>query len=107
MSDWMKRASTDQAKHKLFGILRAAKRSGTSDPVPYIKAAVHKEFPTLPDPKTFGVKDWERVGQAVMKTGKWDRGRWGPLPGQKGCLMPPELVTPEITKALSQRRIAA
>jgi hypothetical protein len=106
MSDWMKRASSDQAKHKLFAILRSAKRSGTGDPVPYIKVAVDKEFPPLRGPKSFTTQDWERFRQAAIKFGKWDRDRWGPRPGHKGCLMPAELITPELLKALTVRRVA-
>lgn len=106
MGDWIKRASSDQAKEKLLGILRLAKSNGTGDPVAYIRKAVDREFPPLRDPMTFTAKDWERFRQAAIKFGKWDRGRWGPLPGHKGCLMPAELITPELTRALAERRVA-
>jgi hypothetical protein len=106
MSGWIKRASSDQAKEKLLGILRLAKSNGTGDPVAYIRKAVDREFPPLRDPRTFEIKDWERIRQAAIKTGKWDRDKWGPPPGHKDCLMPDELVTADLLKALTERKVA-
>ena len=106
MSGWMKRSAGDAGKQKLLSILRSAKEIGSGDPVAYIEAAVKREFPPVRDPGSYTEGDWQRFSQAAIKLGKWDGDRWGPPPTDKGCLMPPELITPELVRALNERRVA-
>jgi hypothetical protein len=93
------------AKKDLLGAVRAAATAGTPDPVSYIEAALRK-YPTPPDPVSFTTTDWQRNVQAAIKTKQWPS-NWGPAPGKRGCRVPPELITPQLTDALNQRRIAA
>ena len=103
---WLKRTASDEAKEKLLGMIRAAAKAGTGDPVGYVTAALNREFPPPVDPRTFDPATWKRNAQAAVKTKAWSAA-WGPKPGAKGCLMPAQLVTAELIKALSERRIAA
>ena len=104
---WLKRASTKKdGKGKLLGMIRAAAKAGTLDPVAYIAKAVDSEFGPLPQPKQFDLATWQRHTEAAIKTKDWPQA-WGPLPGQKGCLIPAELITAELTAALAGWRAAA
>ena len=104
---WLKRASTKKdGKEKLLAMIRAAAKAGMLDPVAYIAKAVDSEFGPLPQPKKFDQATWERNILAAIKTKDWPLA-WGPLPGQKGCLIPAELITDELTTALAGWRAAA
>jgi len=103
---WLKRTPSDEGKEKLLAIIGAAHRAGTADPVGYVTAALNREFPPPPDPKAFTEDAWRRNVQAAAKLKTWTPA-WGPAPGKKGCLVPGHLKTPELLKALSERRIAA
>ena len=67
IGSWLKRTSTEADKEGLLAIVRAARRAGTHDPVPYIEAALNDKFPPPPDPKTFpdlsGHSSRSRVGE--------------------------------------------
>lgn len=93
------------AKKDLLAAVRAAARAGTPDPVSYIEAALRK-YPAPPDPASFTAIDWRRNVQAAIKTKQWPP-NWGPAPGKRGCRVPRELITPQLTEALNARRIAA
>ena len=103
---WLKRTASHEAKEKLLGMIRAAAKAGTGDPVGYVTAALNREFPPPVDPKTFDPATWKRNAQAALKTKAWSAA-WGPKPGAKGCLMPAQFVTAELIRALPERRIAA
>ncbi len=103
---WLKRAVTPEAKVKLLAMIAAARNAGTDDPVGYVTAALNRECPAPADPKTLDLTTWQRNVMAALKTKAWSPA-WGPAPGLKGCLMPSSLVTPELLRALSERRIAA
>lgn len=104
---WLKRASTKKdGREKLLAVIRAAAKAGTLDPVAYIAKAVDSEFGPLPQPKKFDAPTWQRNIIAAIKTKDWPQA-WGPLPGMKGCLVPPELITAELTTALAGWKAAA
>lgn len=104
---WLKRTSTKRdGAVKLLAIIRAASKAGTLDPIAYISKALDSEFAPLPQPKKFDAATWQRNVQAAVKTKDWPQA-WGPLPGKKGCLVPSELITPELTAALAGWRAAA
>lgn len=104
---WLKRTSTKKdGAEKLLGIIRAATKAGTMDPIAYISKALDSEFAPLPQPKQFSYLTWQRNIIAAIKTKDWPQA-WGPLPGKKGCLVPPELITAELTTALAGWRAAA
>ncbi|MBZ0262979.1 MAG: MarR family transcriptional regulator [Hyphomicrobiales bacterium] len=104
---WLKRTSTKrEGAVKLLAIIRAASKAGTLDPIAYISKALDSEFAPLPQPKKFDEATWQRNVQAAIKTKDWPQG-WGPLPGKKGCLVPPELLTDELFAALAGWRVAA
>lgn len=103
---WLKRTPSEEGKEKLLGMIRAAAKAGTGDPVGYVTAAINREYPPPPNPKTFDAVTWHRNHDAAIKTMAWSSA-WGPPPGKKGCLMPPELITRQLTQALATRRIAA
>ena len=103
---WLKRVPTPEGKEKLRAMMRAAVEAGTSDPVGYVTAALAKEYPLPPDAKTFDAAKWGWIAKAAIKTQDWSSA-WGPVPGKKGCMMPPHLITTELTAALSARKIAA
>ena len=56
-------------------------------------------MPLPPDPKSFDDPIWQRIVQAAIKCRSW-ASQWGPPPGKKGCLVPPELITDELVRAL-------
>lgn len=89
----------------LLSILRSAANAGTPQAVAYVTAAVNKEFPPPPDPREFPRSKWELAVQAVAKTKHWPED-WGPRPGEAGCLMPKDLITPDLVRAVSMRRVA-
>jgi hypothetical protein len=101
---WLKRTPSEEHKEKLLGIIRAANRAGTADPIAYVTKALDQEFPPAPEPKLFDATTWQRNCQAAIKTNAWSQA-WGPPPGKKGCVLPPELITPQLTRALSERKI--
>ena len=104
---WLKRTSTKRdGAEKLLAMIRGAVQAGTLDPVAYVSKAVDNEFGTLPQPKQFDTATWQRNIQAAIKTKDWPQA-WGPPPGKKGCLVPPELITDELTHAISSSRKAA
>ena len=104
---WLKRSSTKKdGREKLLAMIRAATKAGTLDPVAYVTKSVESEFGPLPRPEKFDAPTWQRNIQAAIKTKDWPQA-WGPLPGMKGCLVPPELITDHLTAAVSVRRHAA
>ena len=104
---WLKRSSTKKdGKEKLLAMIRAAAKAGTLEPVAYIAKAVNDEFGALPQPKQFDTPTWQRNIIAAIKTKDWPQA-WGPLPGKKGCLIPLELITDELTTALAGWKAAA
>lgn len=104
---WLKRTSTKKdGKEKLLAIIRAATNAGTMDPIAYITKALDSEFGPLPKPKQFDAPTWQRNIQAAIKTKDWPQA-WGPAPGKKGCLIPAELITAELTAALAGWKAAA
>jgi hypothetical protein len=102
---WQKRTPTRLAKNDLLAAVRAAAKTGTPDPVSYVEAALRK-YPAPPNPVTFTRADWQRNIQAAIKTKQWPPD-WGPAPGKRGCRVPRELMTSQLTEALNTRRIAA
>jgi hypothetical protein len=96
---WQKRTPTDLAKKDLLAAVRAAARAGTLDPIRYVEAALRK-YPVPPDPASFTDLDWRRNVQAAIKTKQWAP-NWGPAPGKRGCRVPSELITPQLTLALA------
>ena len=103
---WLKRVPTAEGKVKLLAMMRAAVAAGTADPIGYVTAALGKEYPPLPDYRNIDPLAWERNQRAAIKTKSWSEA-WGPPPGKKGCAMPHNLITSELTAALSARKIAA
>jgi hypothetical protein len=89
----------------LLAIIETARKQGTGDPVPYITAALAKEFPPPADPRTFSREKWVFAAKAATNTKDWPVD-WGPRPGEAGCLMPEDLITPELKRAVSVRRVA-
>ena len=107
IGQWLKRAAASyDGKEKLLAMIRAAVKAGTLDPVAYIAKAVNDEFGALPQPKQFDLETWGRNIQAAIKTKDWPQA-WGPSPGKKGCLVPSELITEQLTDAISVWRNAA
>ena len=104
--EWLRRVK-DRPKglETLLGIIETARRQGTGQPVPYIVAALNREFPPPPDPKTFSRERWELMRQAAINTRHWSED-WGPRPGERACLMPADLVSPELLRAVALRRAA-
>lgn len=102
---WQKRTPTELTKKDLLAAVRSAAEAGTPDPVSYIEATLRK-YPAPPDPVSFTATDWLRNVQAAIKTKQWPP-NWGPAPGKRGCRVPAELITPQLTEALNNRRIAA
>lgn len=104
---WLKRTETRKdGKEKLLAMIRAAVAAGTLDPIAYITKAIDCEFGPLPQPKHFDAPTWQRNIQAAIKTKDWPQA-WGPLPGKKGCLVPPELITAQLMSALAGWKAAA
>ena len=106
VTGWLQRVR-DKPKglETLLGIIEAAHRAGTPQAVPYITAALNKEFPPPADPKTIPRERWELLVLAAMNLKKWEES-YGPRPGEKGCLVPDDLQTPELIRAVSVRRVA-
>jgi hypothetical protein len=99
---WLKRCRSDDDREKFRSILAAARRAGTCDPVAYITKAVNTAFPPPPDPKTFAEADWLPKIHAAITTKQWSQA-WGPPPGKRGCLVPPDLITANLLDALTPR----
>lgn len=100
---WLDRVNgKPNGPEKLLGIIEAARKAGTPQAVPYITAALNREFPPPPDPKTFDRAMWMRVYQVVLNTKAWCAD-WGPRPGEKGCLMPQDIDTTDLRRALVRR----
>ncbi len=90
---WSKRA--DQDFDRLMAVLEAAKKSGTRDPVPYLSAAIDREFPPAappPKPSEIGKDRWTAIVEVAMERKRWNTD-WGPPPGAKGCQVPHDLLT--------------
>lgn len=105
VTGWLQRvAGKPNGPETLLGIIETARKQGTLQPVPYITAALNREFPPPPDPKAFDRAKWELVAKAAVNTKAW--GDWGPRPGERGCLMPLDLITPDLIRAVSVRRVA-
>jgi hypothetical protein len=100
IGSWLKRTSSDADKEKLLGVVRGARRAGTADPESYITKAVNEAFPPPPDPKSFSPAKWGFIARAAIGRKEWDR-RLGPPPGKRGCLIPADLVTPELISAVN------
>lgn len=104
---WLKRTETKKnGKENLLAMIRAAVAAGTLDPIAYITKAIDNEFGLLPQPKLFDAVTWQRNILAVIKTKDWPPA-WGPPPGKKGCLIPPELITAQLMSALVGWKAAA
>jgi hypothetical protein len=103
---WLKQATSDEAKQKLRAILGAARRAGTHDPIAYISKALNEAYPPAPSPEEFDFPKWTAVGVIAIRTGHWAK-EWGKPPGKKGCLMPADLITPDLLNALVQGARAA
>ena len=103
---WQRQAASDQAKEKLLAIICAARRAGTHDPVAYVTKALNEMCPPAPGPEEFDLPKWTAVATLATKKGIWDK-TWGKSPGKKGCLMPDQLMTPDLLKALGQGARAA
>jgi hypothetical protein len=102
---WQKRTPTELAKKELMAVVCAAAKAGTPDPISYVEAALRK-YPVPPDPATFSATDWRFKIQGVINTKTWNPSL-GPLPGKRGCRVPPEFITTELLRVLADRRIAA
>lgn len=104
---WLERASIKKdGKEKLLGMIRAAVKAGTLAPEEYIGGALRSEFGAPLDPKNFNATTWGFNIAAAIKHKDWPQA-WGPLPGKRGCLVPPELITVELTAALAGWKAAA
>jgi hypothetical protein len=104
---WIQRAGTQaNGLAKLLEILKATERSGTGLPISYVNGCLKKEFPPPPDPKEFDGDKWKFNIQAAINKNDWTL-EWGPPPGKKGCLVPPDLITAELTTALARWKAAA
>ena len=103
---WLKRTPSDESKEVLLRIIRSAADAGTADPVSYVSKALAEAFPPPPDPKTFTPNDWQRNCRAAIKMGQWSA-NWGPAPGKPGCLVPVDLVTSRLVKAVQGGRTSA
>lgn len=90
---WCSQAKDDP--EKLLNIIRTARENGTQDPIAYISAALDKQFGKPPDPKKFSAEDWSHRLTVAVKKRQWSK-TWGPPPGAKGCMVPPDLVTPDV-----------
>ena len=96
----------------LLAIINSARNTGTALPVPYITAALNRQFPPPPDPRTFTRERWKVVVQAAVNVYRatrapaWEPHNYGPAPGEPGCLVPPDLVTKDLIRAASMRRAA-
>ncbi len=97
---WLKQAPSDEGKEKFRAIVAAGRKAGTGDPIPYIEAAMDRAFPPPPDPKKFQAADWEPRVQSAISFGKWSP-QWGPAPGKRGCLIPPEMISQQLVSALA------
>lgn len=106
VTGWLQRVNgLPNGPEKLLGIIEAARKAGTPQAVPYITAALNREFPPPPDPKTFDRTKWGHACQAAINTKSWHPA-FGPRPGEKGCLVPADLITPDLLRAVSVRRVA-
>ncbi len=93
---WAKRA--DQDFDRLMTVLEAAKKSGTRDPVPYLSAAIDREFPPAappPKPSEIGKDRWTAIVEVALERKRWNPD-WGPPPGAKGCQVPDDLLTRQL-----------
>lgn len=72
----------------------------------YISKAINDTFPPPPDPKAFDDTTWSRNITAAMSMKSWAP-QWGPAPGQKGCLVPRDMVTAELIASVRPRGRAA
>lgn len=105
---WCKRVSQADGLPKLLAIIRAAKRAGTADPLPYIEAALTQTFPPPPDPSKLSEAEWSIRLRVATERKEWLT-EWGPKPGDPKCHVPAHLVTPNVLFAMrfTNQRTAA
>ena len=103
---WLKQVPTSEGKSDLRAAIQAAVEAGSADPIAYVTAALAKTYPPLPSAKTFDLSKWSNIQRATIKTKAWSEA-WGPAPGKKGCMMPSQFITSQLTASLLARRIAA
>jgi hypothetical protein len=72
----------------------------------YLKQRRFEGFAQSAAVTTHDATDWSRLCNLAIKTGQWSR-KWGPAPGKPGCLVPDDLVTPQLVAAVQGRRAAA
>ena len=102
----MQQAASDEGKEKFRAIVRAARKAGTGDPVAYVTKALNESCPPAPGPEEFDQHKWTAVASIASRTGAWAKNSGKP-PGNKGCLMPPNMITPDLLNALAQGARAA
>ena len=90
----------------MLAIVRAARRAGTQDPVAYVTKALNEACPPAPGPEEFDLLKWTAVVAVATKSGRCERA-WGKPPGNKGCLMPEMMITPDLLNALGHGGRAA
>lgn len=106
VTNWLQRVrEKPKGIETLLAIIQTARRQGTGQPVPYITAALAKEFPPPPDPKMIDRERWQLLAQAAINLKTWDAD-FGPRPGEPGCLVPADLITPQLLTAVANRRAA-
>jgi hypothetical protein len=105
LGQWCKRANSPDLKEQLAGAIRHAVEIGTGDPISYVAAAMKDIAPLAPDPQTLTAKEWGVRARVVIERREWPSD-FGPRPDSGKCLMPAELISPELIEAIAQRRAA-
>lgn len=107
VTGWLQRVrDKPKGAETLLAIIETARKQGTPQAVAYITGALNRVFPPPPDPKTIPRERWELLVLAAMNPNvNWDSA-YGPRPGEPGCLVPPDLITPELVRAVTVRRVA-
>lgn len=108
VTGWLQRVrDKPKGAETLLGIIETARKQGTPQAVAYITGALNRVFPPPPDPKTITRERWELLVLAAMNPNVvWDANSYGPRPGEPGCLVPEDLVTPDLVRAVTVRRVA-
>jgi hypothetical protein len=60
----------------------------------FMSARTWEEF-SRPTPADATADDWERRLKYAREHRRWSRPRWGPMPNEPGCLIPPSLIRPD------------
>lgn len=60
----------------------------------FMSARTWEEF-SRPPPAKSTADDWERRLRYAREHRRWSRPRWGPMPNEPGCLIPPSLIRPD------------